>query len=605
MTQLPNAPSAPTLAQGVAGGLIVTWTAPAVDSTHSAATGFNLQSSPSGANAWTAVSGITSPYYLSVGAAGSAIDVQLQSTNAAGTSAWSPTSTLTTAAGTPNAPAAPSLAQGAGSNLIVTWTSPAIDNTHGAATGYNLRSSPTGAGAWTTVSGITTPYNLSGLAAGAAFDVQIQSSDAAGASAWSATSTLTTAAAGPFAPNAPGAPSLAQGTGSALIVTWAAPTVDGTHGAATGYNLRSSPSGAGTWTTVSGVTIPYNLSGLAAGAAYDVQVQGSDTAGTGAWSATSTLTTAAAGPFAPNAPAAPSLAQGTGSALVAAWAAPTVDGTHGAATGYNLRSSPSGAGTWTTVSGVISPYTLSGLAAGAAFDIQVQGSDAAGAGAWSATSTLTTATSGTNAPNAPAIVSVAPPTDGTNTKLTVTWTPPTVDSTHGAATGYNLRWSPSGAGTWTTVSGVTIPYTLTNLAGATAIDFEVQGTDAAASPGAWSAITTGKTWGATVAPGPLTAATAQVHNTSVAPSGGVSMWVAAAPTAVTGAAFAWSSSSSTVPTTGLNAAGTNGQTSGQSSGWGAYINAPATAGTFYLWMLAQGAGSATIGAYVTSAITVS
>jgi hypothetical protein len=191
--------------------------------------------------------------------------------------------------------------------------------------------------------------------------------------------------------------------------------------------------------------------------------------------------------------------------------------------------------------------------------------------------------------------------DGTNSKLTVVWTAPATDSTHGAATGYNLRYSPSGAGTWTTVTGVTSPYTLTGLSGATAIDVELQATNAAASPGAWSAITTGTTWGATVAPGVWTASTSQVHNTSVAPNGGVMMTVVTAPTAVTGAAFAWSASASTLPTSGLIAAASDGQT----NGWAQYFNAPATAGTYYLWMLAQGAGAATTGALVSSAITVS
>ena len=499
---------------------------------------------------------------------------------------------------TANPPGAPSLAQGSGSSLTVTWAPPAIDAAHSAATGFNLRSSPSGAGAWTIVSAVTSPYVLSGLAAGAAIDVQVQSTNAAGASAWSATSTLTTATAGSYVPNTPNAPSLAQGSGSNLTVTWTAPATDSTHGAATGFNLRSSPSGAGTWTVVAGVTSPYILSSLAAGAAIDVQLQASNAAGASAWSATSTLATATA---APNAPSAASLAQGTGSDLTVTWTAPAIDSTHDAATGFNLRSSPSGAGTWTVVTGVTSPYDLSGLAAGAAIDVQIQATNAAGAGAWSATSTLTTASAGPYAPNAPAIASVAPPADGTNTKLTVTWTAPAVDGTHGAATGYNLRSSPSGAGTWTTVSGVTSPYTLTGLTGATAIDVEVQGTNAAASPGAWSSITTGTTWGATVAPGSWTAATAQVHNTSVAPNGGVNITATPAPTAVTGAVFAWSTSNSAIPTTGLISTTADGQT----NGWGQWFNTPATAGTFYLWMLAQGAGATTIGALVTSAITVS
>ena len=499
----------------------------------------------------------------------------------------------------PNTPSAPALAQGSGSALIVTWPAPAIDGMHGAATGFNLQSSPSGAGTWTLVSSVTSPYNLSGLASGAAIDVRVQSANAAGTSGWSATSTLTTGTP-TFAPNTPSSLSLAQGAGSALAVSWTAPPVDGTHSAATGFNLRSSPSGAGTWTIVPGVSSPYNLSGLAAGAAIDVQVQSSNAAGTSAWSATSTLTTATP-TFAPNTPSALSLAQGAGSALSVSWTAPAVDGTHSAATGFNVRSSPSGAGTWTVVSGVTSPFTLSGLASGAAIDVQVQGSNAAGTSAWSATSTLTTATAGSYAPNAPAIVGVAPPADGTNTNLTVTWTAPAVDGTHNAATGFNLRSSPSGAGTWTTVTGVTSPYTLTGLSGATAIDVEVQGTNAAASPGAWSAIVTGTTWGITVVPGSWTAAASQVHNTNVAPNGGVQMTATPAPTAVTGAAFAWSASNSVIPTTGLITAAGDGQT----HGWAQYFSAPATAGTFYLWMLAQTGSATTAGALVTSAITVS
>ncbi len=305
--------------------------------------------------------------------------------------------------------------------------------------------------------------------------------------------------------------------------------------------------------------------------------------------------------FIPNPLGAASLARGTGSDLIVTWTAPAIDATHNAATGFNLRSSPSGAATWTTVSGVTSPYSLSGLAAGAAIDVQLQSANATGTSTWSTTSTLTTATTGPYAPNAPAIVGVAPPPDGTNSKLLIAWTAPATDGTHGAATGFKLRSSPAGAGTWTTVSGVASPYMLTGLTGATGFDIQVQATNAAASPGPWSAVTTATTWGATVAPGPWTAAASQVHSTSVAPNGGVMLFAVAAPTAVSGAAFAWSASNAAPPATGLIAASPDGQT----NGWAQYFNAPATPGTFYLWMLAQGSGGVTTGALVTSAITVS
>jgi hypothetical protein len=195
---------------------------------------------------------------------------------------------------------------------------------------------------------------------------------------------------------------------------------------------------------------------------------------------------------------------------------------------------------------------------------------------------------------------VAPPPDGTTGTLTVSWAAPATDSAHGPAAGYNLRYSASGAGSWTTVPGVTSPYTITGLAGATAIDVELQAIDAAGSPGAWCASVTGTTWGATVALSNWIAAATQVHGTSVAPNGGVNMTATAAPTAVTGAAIAWSDSPSAVPAANLIAAGPDGQ----SNGWGAFLDAPATPGTFHLWMLAQGPGGATIGALVSPAITV-
>jgi hypothetical protein len=300
----------------------------------------------------------------------------------------------------------------------------------------------------------------------------------------------------------------------------------------------------------------------------------------------------------PNVPAAPSLSQAA-SGLTATWTAPDADSTHSAATGFNLQFSPTGANAWTVVSNVASPHALAGLAAGTAFDVQVQSLNAAGASDWSGTSTLSTA-SAASVPYAPSISSVAPPPDGTNTVLTVAWTAPTTDSSHPAPVSYNVRYSPAGAGTWTTISGAASPCTISGLSGAAAIDVQVQGTNVSGNAGAWSSTTTGRTWGATVTVGNLVIATTQVHNTGVSPGGGANFIAAPAPTSVTGGAFAWSPNASTVPTTGLIVAGSSGQT----NGWGQYFSAPATAGTYYLWMLAQGAGNATIGALVSSAITV-
>ena len=72
-----------------------------------------------------------------------------------------------------------------------------------------------------------------------------------------------------------------------------------------------------------------------------------------------------------------------------------------------------------------------------------------------------------------------------------------------------------------------------------------------------------------------------------------------AGTAVTGANFAWSASNTVIPTSGLITAPADNV----ANGYGQYFSAPATAGTYYLWLLAQGA-SGTIGALVSSAINV-
>jgi hypothetical protein len=115
-----------------------------------------------------------------------------------------------------------------------------------------------------------------------------------------------------YAPHSPGAASLVQGTGSNLTATWTAPAIDGTDGAAAGFNLRSNLSGAGTWIAVMSGSSPYTLSGLAADAAIDVQLQSSNAGGLSTWSATSTLTTATA---APNASSTVSLGRGLAATL--------------------------------------------------------------------------------------------------------------------------------------------------------------------------------------------------------------------------------------------------------------------------------------------------
>jgi hypothetical protein len=106
----------------------------------------------------------------------------------------------------PNAPGAPVLAQGIGSDLIVTWTAPAVDPAHGAATGFALRHGRSGGETWTVVQRVSDPHQLSDLPSAAAVDVQLQATNAAGLSRWSDVATLTTGLTGPVVSGAPPPP---------------------------------------------------------------------------------------------------------------------------------------------------------------------------------------------------------------------------------------------------------------------------------------------------------------------------------------------------------------------------------------------------------------
>lgn len=94
-------------------------------------------------------------------------------------------------------------------------------------------------------------------------------------------------------PDAPAAPTLTVGS-TQLGVAFTAPGSDG-GSVITSYDYRHSPAGAGTWTTVIGVTSPFTITGLSNGTSYDVQVRAVNGVGNGAWSASSTAAPAAAG----------------------------------------------------------------------------------------------------------------------------------------------------------------------------------------------------------------------------------------------------------------------------------------------------------------------
>ena len=203
------------------------------------------------------------------------------------------------------------------------------------------------------------------------------------------------------------------------------------------------------------------------------------------------------------------------------------------------------------------------------------------------------------APGVPAISSVVAVAG--NTGLTATWTAP---SGGGVATGYNLRYSVHAANSWTTVSGVTSPYSITGLTAGTSYDVQVQATNASpSSPGSWSASTTASTYNYAMGSGfqPYGSGTSYAHastcNANVddgSSSGDGSHTVPA------NVYFGWSTSSTVAPTSISGMTIAQGQISNSGHNyWYAYgVPTPASAGTYYFWSVETNSG----GTIVASAV---
>ena len=230
------------------------------------------------------------------------------------------------------------------------------------------------------------------------------------------------------------APVLSAGASAptGITVRW---TVPDTELVIAGYELRWRRAGDPGWTMVSdiaGTATEYTITGLEAATAYEIQVRARHAAEEGEWSNLFTAATAESPP---------ELSQGerTPTAVTVTWTAP---GTDLDITGYELRWRRAGDPSWTTVSDIASTateYTITGLEAATAYEIQVRARYTDEEGEWSDTGTVQTAAHPTPSPPPPRSPPRDPPifqvTMVTTTSITLQWT-----ATDTAVTGYDLRW---------------------------------------------------------------------------------------------------------------------------------------------------------------------
>jgi hypothetical protein len=258
----------------------------------------------------------------------------------------------------------------------------------------------------------------------------------------------------------------------------------------------------------------------------------------------------------------------TSATIAVSWQTPS---SGGAVSYYVVQYRVSGTTPWTgsaSVSGVTS-YQITALQAGTSYDIVVLAQNAAGAGTGS--SILTVATSGTSQLTPPPQVSGLAPNPTSTSAIQLSWS---TQSGSSAATSFTIQYRLTGVSSWTSsVSGITgTATTITGLQASTSYDFEVIGINAAGS-GTPSSVVTAVTLSGSVnsitwnllPTGPYTHGSGAI---------GVNALISPASAPVQ---FGFSQSATTPPTSWTNATLVN------SNLWGAYLSAPGSAGSWYVW----------------------
>jgi hypothetical protein len=260
----------------------------------------------------------------------------------------------------------------------------------------------------------------------------------------------------------------------------------------------------------------------------------------------------------------------TASTVALSWQAPS---SGGLVASYIVQYRVTGTTSWTSspsVAGAVT-YQLTGLQAATSYDITVLAQNASGTGAASSILTLTTA--GSSQATTPAQVTGLTATPTSSSAIQLSWA---AQSGASAATSFTVQYRVTGSSAWTSsVTGITTAATaITPLQPATSYDFEVTGTNAAGT-GPASATVTAVTQAATQSVSSIT--------WNLLPSGpythgsgaiGVNAQVSPASAAIQ---FGFSQSAAVPPATWTAATPVN------SNLWGAYLAAPATAGTWYVW----------------------
>ena len=286
-------------------------------------------------------------------------------------------------------------------SLNVSWTAP--PNTGPAITAYNLQYRKNNEANWTSsdYAGTETRTTLTGLTPGTPYDVQVMAKNDEGDGPWSDSgrSTTSTNAVPTFTSEA--AFSVAENaTAVGTVVATDADSAD----TVTGYTITGGADGAKFAITNAGVltfvaapdyddagdalsTDPANVAG---NNEYIVVVTATSGTAARVQTATQTLTITVTNVLPPGKPAAPTVTVASHSSLTVIWSAP--ENTGPAIDEYNVqyRAGTTGRFTDANYTGTATNTTLTGLAAGTSYQVQVRAVSPEDEGPWSDASAATT-----------------------------------------------------------------------------------------------------------------------------------------------------------------------------------------------------------------------
>jgi hypothetical protein len=274
-----------------------------------------------------------------------------------------------------------------------------VQNTAGVAVSQSITATAAGCGAGT---GTCTFTSSSALSNGASYNWFVNATNSIGTSAWSAARGISVSAAGPSVPSAP-VPISPTGTVTTITpaYSWNASAgatsyyllAQNTAGVAVSQSITASAAGCGAGAGTCSFT---PTSALSNGATYNWFVNASNSLGTSAWSAATTITVSATGPSVPLAPTLISPTGATGTLTPTySWNASggatsyylLVQNTAGVAVSQSITASAAGCGAGTGTCSFTSGTALAGATTYVWF---VNASNTLGTSAWSAGKNIST-----------------------------------------------------------------------------------------------------------------------------------------------------------------------------------------------------------------------